>query len=385
MSEDFYDVLGVSRDASKDEIKNAYRKKAAKYHPDVSDEDDAEEKFKKVQKAKEVLTDDEKRQMYDQVGHERFQQSQKRGGGGGGRGQGNPFGGGGNPFGGMGGGGGGFEDIFNNLFNGGAGGQQRNRPQQGRDVAQRISIDLEDAYHGVERDVTIRRREVCPECDGEGHPDDAEVNTCSECNGSGQQTTVQQTPFGRVQQTTTCRACGGEGETYSEDCSECRGSGRVRRTRDVTITIPAGFRDGQRLRYRGEGEPGENGGPNGDLFVEVNVRDHDEFDRDGDDLHYTHPISFPQAVFGATVEVPTLDGEEELKVPAGTQSGSTFTVSGAGMPHLDGRGHGDLHVEVHVVTPEDLNSEQREALKEFAEAGGEEVKEGLFQKLKNSL
>lgn len=283
-----------------------------------------------------MLTDDEKRQMYDQVGHERFQQSQKRGGGGGGRGQGNPFGGGGNPFGGMGGGGGGFEDIFNNLFNGGAGGQQRNRPQQGRDVAQRISIDLEDAYHGVERDVTIRRREVCPECDGEGHPEDADVNTCSECNGSGQQTTVQQTPFGRVQQTTTCRACGGEGETYSEDCSECRGSGRVRRTRDVTITIPAGFRDGQRLRYRGEGEPGENGGPNGDLFVEVNVRDHDEFDRDGDDLRYTHPISFPQAVFGATVEVPTLDGEEELKVPAGTQSGSTFTVSGAGMPHLDG-------------------------------------------------
>ncbi|WP_410764556.1 molecular chaperone DnaJ [Haloferax sp. DFSO60] len=381
MSEDFYDVLGVSRDASEQDIKNAYRKKAAQYHPDVSDEDDAEEKFKKVQKAKEVLTDDEKRQMYDQMGHERFQQAQKHGATGGGRGGGNPFGGGGNPF----GGGGGFEDLFNNLFNGGAGGQQRNRPRQGRDVSQHIYIDLEDAYHGIERDVKIRRREECPECDGKGHPEDADVNTCSDCNGSGAQTSVQQTPFGRIQQQTTCRTCSGEGETYSENCSECGGSGRVRRTREVTITIPEGFRDGQRLRYRGEGEPGENGGPNGDLFVEVSVREHEDFEREGDDLFYTHPISFPQAVFGAKIDVPTIDGEEELEIPAGTQSGSTFTLSGAGMPHLNGRGSGKLHVEVHVVTPENLNKEQREALKDFAEAGGEEIKESFLQKLKNSL
>jgi molecular chaperone DnaJ len=387
MSEDFYDVLGVSRDAGEDEIKQAYREKAAEYHPDVSDESDAEEKFKKVKKAKEVLTDDEKRRMYDQLGHERFEQAEKRGGvGGGGAG-----GGQGDPFGGMGGGGQGnpFEDIFSQFFGGGGGGGQRrrNQPRQGRDLRTRVTLDLEEVYEGVEKQFTVTRPERCPDCGGSGHPDDAEVNTCPQCDGRGQTTTVRDTPLGRVQQTQTCPRCGGEGQTYSETCSTCRGDGTTREEATLSVDIPAGIRDGQSLRMEGEGAPGENGGPNGDLLIEVSVRDHEEFERDGDDLYYRLPISFPKAVFGATVEVPTLDGPVELDVEAGTQSGETLRLSGEGVPHLRGRGAGDLYVQVQVVTPDELNAEQREALEAFAEAGGEEVdvKEGFFEKLKNSF
>jgi molecular chaperone DnaJ len=386
MSEDFYSVLGVSRDASEDEIKKAYRKKAAEYHPDVSDEPDAEEKFKQVKKAKEVLSDEEKRQMYDQLGHERFEQAEKRGGVGGGGGGGAR----GNPFGGMGGAGGQnpFDDIFNQFFGGGGGQQQRrNQPRQGQNLRTRVSLDLEEAYHGVEKKFTVARPERCAECDGEGHPDDADVNTCPQCDGRGQTTTVRDTPLGRVQQTQTCQRCNGEGETYSETCSDCNGSGVVRNEASLTVDIPAGIRDGQTLRMEREGAPGENGGPNGDLLIEVSVQDHEAFDRDGDDLHHHYAISFPQAVFGDTITVPTVDGEAELDVPAGTQSGETFRLRGEGMPHLRGRGNGDLYVKVQVVTPENLNAEQREALEAFAEAGGEEVdvKKGFFEKIKNSF
>ncbi|WP_152040895.1 molecular chaperone DnaJ [Salinigranum salinum] len=391
MSEDFYDVLGVSRDASEDEIKRAYREKASEYHPDVSDDPDAEEKFKKVQKAKEVLTDDEKRQLYDQLGHERFQQAQKQGGmgGGGGRGGGDPFGG----MGGMGGAGGmgGFEDIFNQFF-GGGGAQRQNGPRQGNNIRTSITLDLEEAYEGPSKQFTIRRPERCPECDGAGHPSDADVETCPECNGQGQTTQVSQTPFGRVQQTQTCRRCGGEGQTYSETCPECRGEGQVRREATLTVDIPAGIREGQTLRMEGEGAPGENGGPNGDLLIDVEIRPHDDFERDGDDLVYQHPISFPQAVFGTTVEIPTLDGTVELDVPAGTQSGETFRLKDEGMPKLQQRRrrrqrYGDLYVQVQVVTPDDLNREQRKALERFAEAGGDEVDvtEGFFERIKNSF
>ncbi len=394
MSEDFYDVLGVSRDADEDEIKQAYREKASEYHPDVSDDPDAEEKFKKAKKAKEVLTDEEKRQAYDRLGHEQFTQAEKRGGfdggaGAGGRGRagGNPFGGG---FGGNGAGGaGGFEDIFNQFFGGGGGGQGQNRPRQGRDLKTRIEVDLEDAYHGVERKFTYTRPETCPDCDGEGHPHDADVRTCPECDGQGQTVTVQETPFGRLQQTQTCRRCGGEGRVYSETCSTCSGDGIVERETTVTVDIPEGVRNGAQLKVQGGGAPGENGGPNGDLILKIHVADHPDFERDGDDLRYQHPVSFPQAVFGDTVEVPTVDGTAELDVPAGTQSGETFTLRGEGMPKSRSRGrrHGDLHVQVQVVTPTDLNEEQQEALEAFAEAGGEEidVNEGFFEKIKNSF
>jgi molecular chaperone DnaJ len=389
MSEDFYDVLGVSRDATDEEIEQAYRKKAAKYHPDVSDATDAEERFKKIKKAKEVLTDDEKRRMYDQVGHERFREAEKRGGfegggAGGGRGR-----GGGNPFGGAGGGQGSpFEDIFNQFFGGGGGrGGGGSRPRQGSDLRTQVTLDLEEVYEGVEKQFTVTRPEECPECRGRGHPADADVTTCSQCNGQGQTTTVRDTPLGRVQQTQTCPRCDGAGETYSESCSVCGGDGITREDATLTVDIPAGIQGGQTLRMEREGAPGENGGPNGDLLIDVSVRDHDDFERDGDDLYYRLPISFPKAVFGASVEVPTVTDATDLDIPAGTQSGEEFRLRGEGMPHLRGRGHGDLYVQVQVVTPDSLTDEQRDALEAFAEAGGEDidVSEGFFEKIKRSF
>ena len=386
MSEDFYEALGVSRDASEDEIKKAYRKKAAEHHPDVSDDPNAEEKFKKVEKAKEVLTDDEKRQAYDQMGHDRFEQAEKRGGFDGGRGGAGGFGGGG--MGGM-GGAGGFEDIFEQFFGGGGGrgGQRANQPRQGRNLRTSMEITLEEAYEGVEKEFTITRPEECSDCDGKGHPPDAEVSTCRECDGTGQVTRIQQTPFGRVQQRSTCRRCGGEGQTADKTCGTCGGDGIVNNEVTLTVEVPAGIREGQTLRMDGEGAPGENRGPNGDLLIDIDVADHELFERDGDDLHYNHAISFPQAVFGDKVEIPTLSGTKKMEIPKGTQSGEQFRLRGEGMPRLRGRRSGHLFVTVQVVTPDSLNKEQREALQKFAEAGGEEVdvSEGFFEKIKNSF
>ncbi len=383
MSQDFYDVLGVSRDASEDEIKEAYREKAREYHPDVSDDPNAEEKFKQAKKAKEVLTDDEKRRMYDQMGHDRFEQAEKRGATGGAGGAGG-MGGQGNPFGDM----GGMNDIFEQFFGGGGGGGGgRNGPRQGRDLKTRMTVSLEAAYEGITREFTVTRPESCPECGGSGHPDSADAETCPDCSGRGQTTRVQQTPLGRVQQTQTCRRCEGEGTLYSETCTRCAGDGIVQQEATLQVDVPAGIRDGQSLRMEGEGAPGENNGPKGDLLIEVAIESHPDFERDGDDLHYDAVVSFPQAVFGDTVEIPTLDGTVEMSLDAGTQSGERFRLKGKGMPHLRGRGHGDLYVTVQVVTPTDLNREQREALEAFAEAGGEEVEveEGFFEKIKNSF
>jgi molecular chaperone DnaJ len=384
MSEDFYEVLGVSRDASEDEIQEAYREKAREYHPDVSDDPDAEEKFKQVKKAKEVLTDEEKRQAYDQMGHERFEQAEKRGGFDGG-GRGGAGGMGGDPFGGA---GGGFDmqDIFDQFFGGGGGGRG-NRRRQGQDLKTTIEIDLAEAYEGAEKELTLTRPETCDECDGEGHPPGSDSQTCPECEGRGQVTRVQRTPMGRVQQTTTCGRCEGDGTLYEETCSTCQGDGVVRNETTLSVEIPAGIEDGQTLRMEREGAPGENGGPNGDLLIEVSIREHPDFEREGEDLHHRAAISFPQAVFGDTIEVPTLDGPVEMDVPAGTQSGETFRLDGKGMPRLRRRGEGDLFVKVQVYTPDSLNDEQREALKAFAEAGGEEieVEQGFFERIKNTF
>ncbi|MBP1921991.1 molecular chaperone DnaJ [Halorubrum alkaliphilum] len=384
MSENFYDVLGVSRDADEDEIKRAYRKKAAEHHPDVSDDDDAEERFKKIQKAKEVLTDDEKRQQYDQLGHDRFTEADKRGATGGG----GP-GGGRGPFGGGAGGAGGFEDIFNQFFGGGGGGRGRrdDRPRQGSDLRTGLTIDLDEAFEGTTKEFTLERPTTCDTCDGAGHPPDADVSTCRQCNGQGQVRQVQQTPLGRVQQTSTCPRCEGTGETYSEDCADCGGDGVVREEATLSVEIPAGIQSGQSLRMEREGAPGENGGPSGDLLIEIDVDVGERFERDGDDLRVEEAISFPQAVFGDTVDVETVDGTVEMDVPAGTQSGETFRLKGKGMPHLRRRGRGDLYVQVGVVVPDSINEEQREALEAFAEAGGEDidVDRGFFEKLKGSF
>lgn len=380
MSEDFYDVLGVSRDASEDEIKSAYRKKAAQYHPDVSDDPNAEEKFTKAKKAKEVLTDEQARQAYDQMGHDRFEEAEKRGGFDGGAGAGP----GGDPFGGF-GGDSPFGDIFDQFFGGGNGRGGGVRP--GRDLQTRLQIDLEDAYHGVEKRMTVNRPEQCGGCDGTGHPPDADAQTCSACNGRGQRTTVQQTPLGRVQQTQTCRQCEGTGTVYSASCSTCGGDGQVINEATLTVDIPAGIKNGQTLRLEREGAPSESGGPNGDLLVEITVESHPEFERDGDDLVHRMAVSFPQVVFGDEIEVPTMDGAASFSIPSGTQSGERFRLKGKGMPRLQRRGRGDIYVYVQVVTPKEMNEEQREALKAFAEAGGEEidVNEGFFERLKHSL
>jgi molecular chaperone DnaJ len=384
MTEDFYDILGVSRDASEEEIERAYREAVREYHPDVSDDPDAEEKFKKAKTAKEVLTDEEQRQMYDRMGHEQFVEAKKRGategGGAGARGgaAGDPFGGGG-PFGDM-------EDIFEQFF-GGGGGRGRDRPRQGQDLRTGLEIDLEEAYRGTEKELTVRRPERCSACEGSGHPPGTDSHTCPECNGRGQTTQVRQTPLGRMQQTSTCRRCGGEGTVYEETCTTCGGDGIVRNEATLTVEIPAGIQSGQTLRMNGEGAPGEQGARNGDLLVEVEVADHPDFERDGANLYTREPISFPQAVFGDTVAVETLDGRVELDVPAGTQSGERFRLRNKGMPRLQRRGSGDLFVDVQVVTPESLNEEQREALEAFAEAGGEEieVEQGFFEKLRDSF
>jgi molecular chaperone DnaJ len=378
MTEDFYDVLGVSQDASEEEIEQAYREAVREYHPDVSDDPDAEEKFKKAKKAKEVLTDDEKRRMYDQMGHERFVEAEKHGATEGG-GRGGVGGMGGGPFGDM-------EDIFDQFF-GGGGRRSRDRPRQGRDLKTGLEISLEEAYHGVEKQLSVRRPERCSECGGDGHPPGTDSQQCPECNGRGQTTTVQQTPFGRMQQTTTCRRCEGDGTIYEEVCSVCGGDGVVRNEATLTVEIPAGIRDGQTLRMDGEGAPGENRGPNGDLLVEIAVAEHPDFERNGDDLYTSEAISFPQAVFGDTITVETLDGAVELDIPSGTQSGEQFRLGGKGMPRLQRRGQGHLYVRAQVVTPENLSQKQREALEQFAEAGGEDVsvEQGFFDKIRDSF
>ncbi len=387
MSEDFYDVLGVSQDASAEEIKQAYRAKATEYHPDVSDDPDAEEKFKKIQKAKQVLTDEDKRAAYDRMGHQQFEEAEKHGFDAGE----DPFGGaggmGGDPFGGMGGMGGGLGDIFEQVFGGGRGGRGRNRPRKGRDLRTSLEIDLEQAYEGVKKQFSVERPEECTTCAGEGHPPDAESSTCQECQGRGQVTQVQQTPLGRVQQTTTCRRCEGTGTIYAETCGDCRGEGYVREEATLTVDVPSGIDDGQTLRMEGEGAPSPNGGPRGDLLIDVSIAEHPDFERDGDDLHHQFPISFPQATFGDTVEIPTLEGTVEFEIPRATQSGETFRLEGKGMPRLRRYGQGDLFVHVQIVTPEDLNEDQREALEAFAEAGGEEIEvtEGFFEKIKRSF
>lgn len=383
MARDYYDILGVSKNASQDEIKKAFRKKARQYHPDVNKDNpkEAEEKFKEANEAYEVLSDETKKAQYDQFGHDAF----KQGGGAGAGGFQGGFGG----FGGFGGGAGGFDNIFDMFFGGGGRGQQG--PQKGNDLREDIDISFEDAAFGKSMDIEITRHEECDHCHGTGAEPGTKVDICPNCHGSGQETVIQNTPFGRMQSARTCSRCHGSGKNIEKPCTKCRGTGEMLAKRKIAIKIPPGVDNGSRLRVANEGEPGVSGGPKGDLYVYIYVRPHKEFERSGNDVISHVNISFAQAALGATVQVNTLDGKVELKIPEGTQTGTAFRVKGKGIPYLrNPKQRGDQHIVVTVQTPKKLTDTQRELLLRFANESNEDVNnlqvsKSLFEKIKDCL
>ena len=375
---DYYDVLGVSRDASADEIKRAYRKLSKKYHPDINDAEDANEKFKEATEAYETLSNDQKRQQYDQFGHAGAQ-----GGFGGGQGAG---GYGGFNAGGF-GGGGGFEDIFNTFFGGGSATRDPNAPVQGDDLQYTMDLEFKEAVFGKEETIHYKRDETCSTCTGSGAKPGTDPQTCSKCRGSGTMTSAQQTAFGTFQTQTTCDQCGGTGKEIKEKCQDCHGAGRRRETHSVKVTIPAGIEDGNQIRLQGQGNAGENDGPYGDLYVVFNVKPSSQFVRRGSEIYYEMPINFVQATLGDDVQIPTVHGNVSLKIPAGTQTGTTFRLKGKGAPRLNGSGTGNQQVKVKVEIPKKLTKEQAEILRQFADVSDIQVKEqaddSFFNKVKD--
>ncbi len=370
---DLYEVLGVSKDASDAEIKKAYRKLSKKYHPDINQEAGAEEKFKEVAEAYEVLSDAQKRAAYDQYGHAATDPN---------------FNGG---FGGFGGGAGftgGFEDIFESFFGGGFGGrsQRPNAPRQGSDLQYVINLTFEEAIFGKKETIHYHRQAECKTCHGTGAKPGTSPETCSKCHGKGIINVERQTPFGRIMTQATCDVCQGTGKEIKEKCTTCHGTGFADEKHSVTVNVPGGVEDGNQMPLRGQGEAGVNGGPNGDLYVVFRVEPSDIFERSGADIFYKLPINFAQAALGDEIDVPTVHGKVKLKVPAGTQSGTVFRLRGKGAPKLHGSGQGDQHVEVQVVTPKHLTEKQREALKVFAKEAGTEVgEESFFEKVKDAF
>ena len=356
---DYYEVLGVNKGASEDEIKKAYKKMAKKYHPDLHPDDpEAAEKFKEVNEAASVLTDADKRSRYDQFGHAGVDGNMGGAGG---------YGGGFDDFGGM----GGFSDIFETLFGGGGGRRSDpNRPQRGADIEERISISFEEAAFGTEKEVVITRRDECSTCHGSGAAAGSSRVSCSTCHGSGQIRTVQNTPLGQMQSVRPCPDCGGEGTVVEHPCSACNGNGVVRKKHTIKVNIPAGMDDGNTLRVSGEGHSGKKGGPSGDLYVRVSVRPHELFERVNDDIYADEEITFAQAALGDTLQVPTLDGNVSFQIPAGTQNGAVFRLKGKGIPHLRGRGRGDHRIKVRIVVPGDLTEEQKDLLRKFSDSCG---------------
>lgn len=367
-SRDYYDVLGVNKSASDDEIKKAYRRLARKYHPDLNKDNPkaAEEKFKEVNEAYHVLSDADKRAQYDQLGHDAFTQAASGGAGYGGFGQGG-FGG----FGGQ-GGFGGFDmgDIFD-MFTGG-GRRRSNGPEQGADLRYDMEITLHEAATGIKKKFTVPKNDTCTHCHGTGAEPGSSVETCPDCHGTGQQRVVRNGPFGQMVNIITCQHCQGSGKIIRNKCAECRGTGTIRVKKTIEVNIPAGADTGVRMRVSGEGEPGKRGGPKGDLYVYIYVKDDPDFERDGDDLYKSVDITFPVAALGSTIKVKTLDKEVELKIPAGTQSGTRFRIIGEGMPHLQSSRKGNLYVEVKVTVPKRLKEEQKEALLNYAHLMGED-------------
>lgn len=367
---DYYEVLGVSKTASKDEIRRAYRKLSKKYHPDINKAEDAADKFKEITEAYETLSDEQKRAHYDQFGHTDPNQG---------------FGGGGGGFSGF----GGFEDIFDTFFGGGGRRRDPNAPRQGADLQYTMTLSFEEAVFGKETEITIPREETCNTCNGSGAKPGTEPVTCTHCHGTGQLNQEQNTPFGRIVNRRVCHYCDGTGKEIKDKCSTCSGSGRVKKRRKISIKIPAGIDDGQQLRVAGQGEPGINGGPAGDLYVVFRVKNHDFYERHGDDIYCEMPLTFVQATLGDEIEVPTLHGRVKLKIPSGTQTGTKFRLRGKGVPNVRGYGTGDQHVLVKIITPTKLTEKQRQLLKEFAEEGGQhplgEEEEGFFSKVKRAF
>jgi molecular chaperone DnaJ len=370
---DYYEVLGLARNASAEEIKKAYRKLARQFHPDVNPDDKtSEDKFKEVKEAFDVLSDANRRARYDQFGHAAEE--------------------GANGFGGHGGFGqsgfGGFEDIFDTFFGGGGRGRRSAGPQRGNDLRYDMEITLENVAFGLETNITIPRVEQCDTCEGNGAKPGSEVVTCQQCGGTGQQQVVRNTAFGRFVSVKTCEACAGEGKQIKEPCPTCHGAGRLQRERTIEIKIPPGVDTGSKLRVSGEGEVGLRNGPSGDLYVVLHVRPHKVFKREGDDIIIEMPVSFAQATLGTEMEVPTLDGKARIKVPEGTQPGTFFRLRGKGIPHLRGYGRGDQHVKVMVNIPRKLTGKQKELIREYAKLSGEEVlpvDKGIIDKMKDAL
>lgn len=375
---DYYEILGLKKGADDKEIKAAFRKLAKQYHPDLNpDNKEAEAKFKEVNEAYEVLSDPNKKAKYDQFGHAAFDQTQGFGGSGG-----------------FSGGFGGFEDIFGDIFGdvfGGGGGRtsaRRNGPRAGSDLKIRLDITFEEAAFGTKKEIKINRVEKCSVCNGSGAKKGTNKKTCTTCNGSGTVRTVQRTPFGQFASTQTCSTCGGTGEILEHPCTACNGSGKEKKSRTITINIPAGVDTNSVIPLRGEGNQGEKGGPSGDLYVYINVKEHEIFERDGNDVWCEVPISFTKAALGGAIEVPTLEGKVKYEIPEGTQTGKVFRLRNMGIKNVRGSGKGDQYVKVKIEVPKKLTEKQKNILMQFAEECGElqgGEKKGFFDKIKESF
>ena len=372
---DYYEVLGVQKGASEDEIKKAYRSLAKKYHPDMNPGDkEAEVKFKEVNEAYAVLSDSEKRSKYDRFGHDAFDPTSGGGYGG---------------FGGFSGADFDFGDIFSSFFGGGSGGgrSRANAPVEGDDIATRVSVSFEEAAFGCKKEVNFARVENCPDCRGTGAEKEADIEKCPECNGLGRVSVRQQTMLGYMQTQRTCQRCSGRGKIIKSPCKNCNGKGRIKINKKLEVNIPSGIDDRQNIILRGQGSAGLNGGPNGDLIIEVRVRENKIFEREGNNIYCEIPISFTEAALGAEIDIPILGGgTEKYKIPEGTQSGTSFTLRGKGISDINTKRPGDLIITVAIETPKNLNSEQKRLLSEFAASLGENngtKKQSFFKKLFN--
>lgn len=380
---DYYEVLGVNKNCTDDELKKAYRKLAKQYHPDLRPGDkEAEAKFKEVNEAYEVLSNPDKRAKYDQFGHAGVDPNFNAGGG--------AYGG----FGGFGDVGDIFDSIFGSGFGGfsGFGGSTRTRnpnaPIKGKNISIVLPLSFMEAVHGVEKEVSIQRLEKCEKCDGTGAKPGTSPEVCSECGGTGQVRVQQRTPFGVIQSSRTCPKCGGQGKTVKEKCPQCNGLGRVKITRRLKVTVPAGIDDRQTFTLRGQGDHGMNGGPAGDVNITVSVRPDPLFERDGYDIWCDIPITFVQATLGDEITVPTIDGKVSYRVPEGTQPGTVFRLRNKGVQYVNGRGRGDQYVRATVEVPRSLNNKQKELLKNFESQTSDknyEKRKSFFEKIKDSF